>query len=504
MALFNSIVSWAMRKRVHQIELFMKYPMEVQSELLQQLIVKAKDTEWGKKYSYKSIESVKEYQERVPVSTYEDYFPYIERILKGEKNVIWPTEIAWFSKSSGTTNAKSKFIPVSPEALEDCHYKAGKDMLSLYLNNFPATALFSGKSLVLGGTHQVNHLNPKTSYGDVSGVIMENLPWWAQLIRTPNLKIALMDEWETKIDKMVDHTIEQNVTSLAGVPTWTLVLLQKILERTGEKDISQIWPNLELFAHGAVAFEPYRALFKQLIPSDKMNYQEVYNASEGFFAIQDQPGSSDLLLMLDYGIFYEFIPMDEWGNERPTTLTLEEVEINKNYAMIISTNAGLWRYNIGDTIKFTSTNPFRVRITGRTKHFINAFGEELVIENADDAITYACNETAAILNNYTAAPVYFAEGNNGSHEWLIEFEKEPENLTNFNHILDSRLKEINSDYEAKRYQSIALSAPKIHQLEKGTFHKWMNKRGKVGGQNKVPRLCNDREFVDDILEMIKH
>ena len=500
---FNTILTWAMKKRIHQMELFLLYPMDVQKEVLFGLIKKASNTEWGKKYDFKSITSIKDFQERVPISTYEQLFPYIERVMKGEKNILWSTEIEWFSKSSGTTNAKSKFIPVSPEALEDCHYKAGKDMLSMYVNNFPAKAPFTGRSLVLGGTHQINHLNPKTSYGDVSGVIMENLPWWAQIIRTPSLKVALLDKWEEKIDLMVKETKSQNVTSLAGVPTWTLILLQKMLENTGKKSILEVWPNLEWFAHGAVAFGPYRELFKQLIPSEEMNYQEVYNASEGFFGIQDDPHRNDMLLMLDYGIFYEFIPMEDWEEEHPKTLTIEEVELNKSYAVIISTNAGLWRYSIGDTVKFTSLKPHRIKISGRTKHFINAFGEELVIENADTAITFACHETGAVLNNYTAAPIYFSEGQNGGHEWLIEFEKDPADFQKFCALLDSKLQEINSDYEAKRYQNIALSPPKVHSLAKGTFYEWMSKRNKIGGQHKVPRLSNTREYVEDILEMIK-
>ena len=503
MAIFNSILTWAMKKRIHQMELFLQFPADVQRELLFALVNKSKNTEWGVKYGYKDITTIAQFQEQVPISSYEELYPYIERLMKGESNILWPTKIEWFSKSSGTTNDRSKFIPVSPEALEDCHYKAGKDMLSLYVNNFPAKAPFAGKSLVLGGTHQINHLNPKTSYGDVSGVIMENLPWWAQLMRTPSLKIALLDTWEFKIEKMAEETIKQNVTSLAGVPTWTLVLLQRILEQTGKKNLLEIWPNLELFVHGAVSFDPYRALFKELIPTDQMNYQEVYNASEGFFAIQDDPTRNDLLLMLDYGIFYEFIPMEEWNNEHPTTYTIGEVELNKNYAVVISTNAGLWRYKIGDTVRFTSKEPYRIKITGRTKHFINAFGEEVVIENAEDALTFATKHTNALISNYTAAPIYFSQNNNGGHEWLIEFDTPPSDFNKFCELLDQRLREINSDYDAKRYQDIALSKPKVHLLEKGTFYKWMNKRGKLGGQNKVPRLANTREYIDDILEMLR-
>ncbi|MCH8319184.1 MAG: GH3 auxin-responsive promoter family protein [Bacteroidetes bacterium] len=539
MALLNSIFTWIMKKRIHQIELFMKYPHEVQGELIKNLISTAKDTEWGRKYDYAGIRSIDTFKERVPISSYEVFFPCIERIMKGEQNVLWPSDIKWFAKSSGTTNNRSKFIPVSEEALQECHYKGGKDLLSIYINNFPETELFSGKGLAMGGSHQENEFNPGTYYGDVSAVIMQNLPLWAQFIRTPNLKIALMDNWEEKMEKIAKITIKKKVTSLAGVPTWTVVLLRKILELTGKKDIHEVWPDLELFTHGAVSFTPYKELFKALIPSEKMNYLEIYNASEGFFGIQDRLDSDELLLMLDYGIFYEFMPIDELEKEHPKTLNLDEVELDKNYALVISTNAGLWRYSIGDTIKFTSLSPYRIKVSGRTKHFINAFGEEVIIDNAEVAVARACEETGAVLNDYTAAPIYFASppekekrgigeterkktkrftdspihpftdsvrnsgsGTGGGHEWLIEFEKEPDDLNEFARILDNTLKEVNSDYEAKRYKDMALQMPVIHKLPAGTFYKWMKKRGKLGGQNKVPRLSNTREYVDDILAQI--
>ena len=555
MAILNSIFTWIMKKRIHQIELFMKYPHEVQQELIKNLISTAKDTEWGRKYDYAGIKSIDTFKERVPISSYEVFFPCIERIMKGEQNVLWPSDIKWFAKSSGTTNNRSKFIPVSEEALEECHYKGGKDMLSIYINNFPETALFSGKGLAMGGSHQENEFNPGTFYGDVSAVIMQNLPLWAQFIRTPNLKIALMDKWEEKMEKIAKTTINKKVTSLAGVPTWTVVLLRKILELTGKKHIHEVWPDLELFTHGAVSFTPYKELFKVLIPSEKMNYLEIYSASEGFFSIQDRLDSDEMLLMLDYGIFYEFIPIDELDKEHPKTLNLDEVELDKNYALVISTNAGLWRYLIGDTIKFTSLSPYRIKVSGRTKHFINAFGEEVIIDNAEVAITKACEETGAVLNDYTAAPIYFRSppltpsppkspqrgdfptplpkgkgdsksdgkvpplggtmssghrasiaggrgAGGGGHEWLIEFEKEPHDLNEFAIILDNTLKEVNSDYEAKRYKDMALQMPVIHKLPAGTFYKWMKKRGKLGGQNKVPRLSNTREYVDDILAQI--
>ncbi len=485
------------------MELFMRYPHDVQDELLQGLIKKAKDTEWGLKYDYRSTNNVETFQERVPISSYEDLFPLIDRMMKGESDVLWPGHIDWYAKSSGTTNAKSKFIPVSEDALEDCHFRGGKDMLSLYVNNYPNENLFKGKGLLIGGTHQPNPQNPKTFYGDLSAVIMENMPFWMHLLRVPSMKTALLEEWETKIERMILETESENVTSITGVPTWTLVLIQRILKKHHKDNLLDIWPNLELYIHGAVSFDPYRALFHKLIPSDQMSYLETYNASEGFFGIQDQPDSNDMLLMLDYGIYYEFIPIDELSKEKPKALTLSEVELDTNYAIIMTTNAGLWRYKIGDTIRFTCLNPYRIRISGRTKHFINAFGEEVIVENADEAIRYACEKTNSVLNNYTAAPRYMSENESfGGHEWLIEFEIAPKDIEHFSYHLDKRLKEVNSDYDAKRYKDLALKQPVVTILEKGTFYEWMRQKGKLGGQNKVPRLCNDRKHVDSILEMI--
>lgn len=491
-----------MKKRIHQIDLFKKYPHEVQEELFHNLIDTAKNTEWGKTYGYKNIDSVKEFQERVPVSTYEDLFPYIEKVLKGEQNVLWPSKVEWLAKSSGTTNARSKFIPVTPESLEDCHYKGGKDMLSIYVNNYPDTKLFTGKALSIGGSHRPSEYNSKVSCGDVSAVIMQNLPIWAEAMRTPPLKVALMDNWEEKIEKMVEVTVPENVTSLSGVPTWTYVLLKRILEVTGKSNILEVWPNLELFTHGAVAFGPYRQLFKEIIPSGQMHYLEVYNASEGFFGIQDQRNTEDeMLLMLDYGVYYEFIPMDQFEEEHPKILTLDQVELGKNYALVISTNAGLWRYKIGDTIRFTSLSPYRIKISGRTKHFINAFGEEVIVENAEVAITEACNTTGAIISNFTAAPVYMESGKRGGHEWLIEFEKEPDSLQRFTQVLDDTLRQVNSDYDAKRQKDIALQEPIVHAVPQGTFMSWLRHKGKLGGQNKIPRLSNTREYLEEIMEV---
>ncbi|MFY0607536.1 MAG: GH3 auxin-responsive promoter family protein [Cyclobacteriaceae bacterium] len=493
-----------MKKRIHDIELFMKYPHEVQEELLISLLDRAANTAYGKQYDFSSILNSREFQERVPIVTYEELFPYIDRLMQGEQNLLWPTEVRWFAKSSGTTNARSKFIPVSNEALEDCHYKGGKDMLSIYMNNYPETKMFAGKNLVIGGSQQVNQFdkNGKSYYGDVSAVLLKNLPFWAQMVRTPSMDIALMDEWEEKIEKMAQYTANENVTSISGVPTWTIVLLERILEIKGAKSIPEVWPNLEVFIHGAVAFTPYEKLFQSLIPSPNMHYMETYNASEGFFGIQDQTDSKDMLLMLDYGIYYEFIPAEEWDSENPKTLQLDQVELGKNYAIVITTNAGLWRYKIGDTIRFTSLDPHRIRISGRTKHYINAFGEELIIENAEEAIAYACEKTDAEIENFTAGPKYLESGKQGSHEWVIEFNKAPDNIHRFGQVLDERIREINSDYDAKRHRDIALVAPDIHTAKPGTFYNWMKKRGKLGGQHKVPRLSNNREYIEDLLEMM--
>jgi hypothetical protein len=491
-----------MKKRMHQIELFIKYPYDVQDEWFQTLISSAKNTEWGKKYGYESIIYQDQFKERVPLQTYDTLKPYIEKMLNGEHNILWPSEIKWYAKSSGTTNDRSKFIPVSEEAMEECHFKGGKDLLSLYCNNCPDTKIFDGKCLVLGGSHQINQLNADSSFGDLSAVLIKNLPFWAEFYRTPDMSITLMDNFEEKIEKMARATIDVNVTNISGVPTWNIVLAKRILEITGKDNLLEVWPNLEFYFHGAVNFKPYREQFKKLIPSENMYYLETYNASEGFFGIQDQPNSEEMLLMLDYGIYYEFLPMEDINKENPKTLRLDEVELNKNYALIISTNAGLWRYMIGDTIKFTSLTPHRIQITGRTKHFINAFGEELIIDNAEKGLSKACQETGAIIRDYTACPIYFQGNEAGGHEWIIEFEKKPDNLERFTDVMDQTLREVNSDYDAKRFKDMALSRPLVHLAPDGTFYEWMKSRGKLGGQHKVPRLANDRGYVEEILKMI--
>ena len=488
-----------MKQRIHQIELFVKYPMEVQEEWFRKLIQSGRFSEWGHMYDYASIKTVADYQSRVPVQDYDTLKPFINRLRQGEQRLLWSSDVRWFAKSSGTTSDKSKFIPVTNEALEECHFKGGKDLLSIYCNNHPETGLFNGKLLSLGGSHQINSFENDSFYGDLSAILIQNLPYWIQLFRTPEISIALMDEWEEKIEKMALTTSREDVTNISGVPSWTLVLLQRILEITGKKNINEVWPNLELFIHGAVNFKPYQEQFHRLIPNSGMNYYETYNASEGFFGIQDRHRSDDMLLMLDYGIFYEFIPMDDFGSDNPKALTLDQVKTGENYAILITTNAGLWRYKIGDTVMFTSLNPFRIRITGRTAHFINAFGEELIVDNAEMAITSTCRKTGAVVREYTAGPVYYSDTSCGAHEWLIEFEKSPANADEFSFVLDQELKNVNSDYEAKRYKDMALRPPLVRIMPTDTFYRWLKSKEKLGGQHKVPRLSNDRKIVEDVL-----
>lgn len=503
MALLSSFLSWWMKKRIHQIELFIKYPHEVQQDVFQKLISSAQNTEWGKKHDYYSVKSIQDYRNRVPMQDYDSMKPFIQRLMSGEQNILWPSEIKWFAKSSGTTSDKSKFIPVSYEAIEDCHFKGAKDLLSIYCNNHSLTKIFTGKGLTLGGSNHINTPNNESYYGDISAILIQNLPFWADFIRTPDISIALMDKWEEKIEMMAQATAYENVTNISGVPTWAVVLAKRILEIRGKDNLTEVWPNLELFIHGAVSFVPYREQFHQLIPSANMHYLETYNASEGFFGIQDTEDLDEMLLMLDYGIFYEFIPMEEIGKENPKAIGLENVETEKNYALVISTNAGLWRYMIGDTIKFTSLSPYRIKITGRTKLFINAFGEEVIIDNAENAVRIACEKTDAMIKDYTVAPVYFSNNEKAAHEWLIEFEKPPVSLEFFTDVLDNALKSLNSDYEAKRYNDMALRKPIIRILPEDTFFHWLKSKGKLGGQHKVPRLSNDRTIVEEILQMVK-
>jgi hypothetical protein len=496
--LFNSIASWLLKKRYHQIELFLKYPEEVQQEVLQQLLEFADETLLGQKYGFEEITSYEEFASRVPLVTYEEFEPLIERSRRGEQNLFWPTEIRWFAKSSGTTNARSKFIPVSAEALEDCHYKSGKDLLCLYLNNNPDSNLFKGKSLRLGGSKELYKDND-TYFGDLSAILIDNMPFWAELSSTPSNKVSLMSEWEEKLEAIIEESIRENVTSLAGVPSWMLVLLNRVLEKTGKEHLFEVWDQLEVYFHGGVNFNPYREQYSRLLPSNRFRYYEIYNASEGFFAIQDQNNSQDLLLMLDYGIFYEFIPMESYGTPSQKALPLWEVQTGVNYAIVITTNAGLWRYQIGDTVRFISTDPYRIRVTGRTKHHINVFGEELIIENAETALETSCAQTGASIAEYTVAPVFMDGREQGAHEWLIEFREAPGNLEEFGACLDRALRTLNSDYDAKRYKNMTLNPPRIHRARPNLFYDWLKSQGKLGGQHKVPRLSNQRDLMEELL-----
>ncbi len=500
--MLNGVVTWLMKKRGHQRDLFLYYPFDVQSDVLSQLLTKAAQTEFGIRHGFNSIQTKDEFRNRVPLQDYDSLKPFIERHRAGEQNVLWPTPIKWFAKSSGTTSDRSKFIPVSQEALDDCHFKGGKDMLSIYCQNNPETQLFSGKGLSVGGSHRIDEVNQDIYYGDLSAVLLQNLPFWTEFYRTPKLEVALMDEWESKIEEMVRITIDQDITNIQGVPSWTLVLLQRVLEVTGKATILEVWPNLEVFFHGAVSFLPYRKQFETVIGGRGIHYMETYNASEGFFAMQDRPTSEEMLLMLDYGIYYEFIPMEEWESPQPRTLLLEEVELGRNYALVISTNAGLWRYRIGDTIQFTSLQPHRIRITGRTKHFINAFGEEVIIDNAEQALKVACEKSDALIRDYTAGPLYLDGKAKGRHEWLIEFAKLPADMDFFTETLDTALKSLNSDYEAKRYRNLVLERPLVSNIPNGTFYNWLKVKGKLGGQHKVPRLSNDRQYLTEISALL--
>lgn len=497
MGIFPSIIKWLYNKRLEQIDLFRKHPFETQNEVLFRLLARASETEIGKEYDFHSIDSIEDYKSRVPVRTYEDIAPYITRLRNGESNIFWPGEIRWFAKSAGTTDSKSKFIPITTDALEDCHFRGGKDILALYATRNLNTGIFRGKGLTLGGSHRVNKFSNDSLYGDLSAILIETAPFWVDIIRTPKTEIALLEDFEEKLVKLTQSTVNENVTSLSGVPSWYLVLLNYVLDYTGKNNILEVWPNLEVFFHGGINFEPYRNQFKKIIPSDRMNYMESYNASEGFFGLQDDPGSSDMLLMLDLGVFFEFIPASKIGDFNGSPLHIGEVSTGVNYAVVISTNGGLWRYMIGDTIIFTSLYPHKFRITGRTRHFINAFGEEVIMENAEKSISIACRETGAVVSEYTAGPVYMSGHTKGSHEWIIEFEKEPDSITKFTKTLDLTLQSVNSDYEAKRKKDVTLLPPVVRIVPRGTFIEWFRRNNKLGGQNKMPRLSNDRQYIEE-------
>jgi len=501
MSFIPSIINWFNTRRLHQIELFKKYPMETQQETLFRLLMRSQDTFWGSQYNYSSIDSPAMFRDKVPLQTYEDLIPYVNRLREGEKNLLWPGEVKYFAKSSGTTSTKSKFIPVTKESLEDTHYRGAKDSLAIYSSLNPETGIFSGKGLILGGSHHVNNFNNESLYGDLSAILLENAPVYSELIRTPPAKIALIEDFEEKMKKITETTLNLNVTSISGVPSWYLVLIRYILKTTGKENLHEVWPNLEVFFHGGIRFAPYKEIYRKLLPDPRMRYMETYNASEGFFALQDDPSDSSMLLMLDYGIYYEFIPADEITLENPRVLNIGEVQKGVNYAIVISTDGGLWRYIIGDTVTFTSLMPHKIKITGRTKHFINAFGEEIIIDNAEKALERACQRTGAHIIEYTAGPVFMGNESKGSHEWVIEFDKDPDDIERFAEILDTTLKSVNSDYEAKRFKDLTLTKPIVRVVPEGTFYKWFKENNKLGGQNKMPRLSNNREFVEGILKI---
>lgn len=504
----NELFKWIIKLRLSQVEEVRNRPFDLQSKWFDFLLSNSLVTDFGKEHSFSTISTYSDFQKNVPLQSYETLKPFIERAINGRENVLWKGKTNWFSKSSGTTSDRSKLIPVSEESLFENHYRAGKDLLANYYEIFEDAQLFAGKTLVVGGSSQVNELSENSYTGDLSAIILKNLPWWVEMKRTPSKETALMSDWEQKIEKMALETMDEDVRILSGVPSWTLVLCHRIMELKNTKNLLDVWPNLELFMHGGVNFEPYRNEFKNIIPSERMNYIETYNASEGMFGFQDCLNAKDMLLLLDHGIFYEFIPMSEFdGTNSQTVLTLEQVQIGVNYAVVISTIGGLWRYIIGDTIKFTSNQPYRFRVTGRTKSFINAFGEELIVDNAENAISQTAEAFDAQVMNYTAGPVFMSFGESektkGQHEWIIEFLNEPKDKESFVAMLDQNLRRINSDYDAKRTNDIAFLAPKVHFAPKGTFDNWLKSKNKIGGQHKIPRLSNDRSILEEVLTFIK-
>ncbi|MDR1227274.1 MAG: GH3 auxin-responsive promoter family protein [Prevotellaceae bacterium] len=502
MPILNSIYNFVTKSRLSEVEFFCQDPFHVQEFQFRLLITQARDTEFGRRHDFASIKSIDTYQQRVPVHEYGDFSPYIERMMSGEPNILWNTEVKWFAKSSGTTAEKSKFIPVSTESLDMCHYRGAKDVLAFYLNQCPESNILSGKGLTLGGSHQIGKLGAGNTYcGDLSAILIENAPFITDFVRTPAKEVALIPDFEEKIAKIAAQTLGENVVQFVGVPSWNLVLMRYLLTHAGKNNLLEIWPNLELFIHGGVSFTPYREQFKKIIPSDNMRYMETYNASEGFFGIQNDLNDSGMMLMLDYGIFYEFISMSEFGSPTARALTIADVKTGENYAMVITTNGGLFRYLIGDTVEFTSLLPHKIKITGRTKHYINVFGEELMVNNAESALQTACLATNAVVRDYTVAPIFMSVDKKGGHEWLIEFEHEPTCLKTFTTILDEALCAVNSDYEAKRSKNTTLEMPLVQSLKPQTFYEWMRRRGKLGGQHKVPRLFNTREYADRLLDI---
>tara|TARA_B100001758_G_C18409260_1_gene614398 strand:- start:612 stop:2153 length:1542 start_codon:yes stop_codon:yes gene_type:complete len=493
----NSILSTIIKKRINKISYSIQNPLETQDIVLKELLKKGKRTHFGNEHNMSTINNYNEFRDNIPIRTYEEIYQYIERIMSGEKNVLWPGNVKWLAKSSGTTNSSSKYIPITNDSLHYCHFKGGKDMLALYTNNFPNRNIYNGKGLMLGG----NINKSKTIHnGDLSAILIKEFPFWVSYHRVPDINTALMSNWEEKIEKITNQAIKENITNITGVPSWMLILLKNILQKSNKKNLLELWPNIEVYMHGGVNFKPYKKLFEELIPTKKMNYLEGYNASEGFFAIQDQKNSKGLLLMLDYGIFYEFIEIEKYRLEEYETILLEEVKLSKEYVMVITTNAGLWRYIIGDVIEFVSVNPYRINIIGRTSAYINVFGEEVIVNNTDEALFLTCRDLGIIAKEYTVAPI-FINNSAGKHQWLIEFESRPENINLFKRKLDSNLQKLNSDYAAKRSNELIMGIPDIILLEKDEFYVWLKTKGKLGGQHKIPRLSNSRKVIEEILEI---
>ncbi|MBV7441159.1 GH3 auxin-responsive promoter family protein [Weeksellaceae bacterium TAE3-ERU29] len=497
--LVNKIASFVSSSYVDKIKEIRNNPIECQHRIFKELLEKGQKTEYGEKYKFSQIKSYEDFREKVPVVTYEELEPEIEKARKGKLNVLWPGKTQWFAKSSGTTNAKSKFIPITKESLEGNHFTCGKMLFANYLNNHPDTVMFTKKNLRIGGSADL-YQEYGTKYGDLSAIMIDNLPFWTNFLNTPNREISLLSDWNIKLDAIAKTAIKEGVGSLTGVPSWMLVLLNHCLKLTNSTHLHEIWPDLEVFFHGGISFKPYLKNYEEICDKP-MRYYEIYNASEGYIAMQDLPNSKDLLLMLNTEIFFEFIPMKNNSLEERYAIPLEEVKVGENYAVVITTNGGLWRYMIGDTVRFKSVNPYRVVVSGRTKHYINAFGEEIIIENAEEALHFASTNTHAKIKEYTGAPVFMKDKEKGRHEWVIEFERQPDDFEKFCNLFDEKLKSINSDYEAKRYNNMTLNPPIIHIANQDLFYKWMESRGKLGGQNKVPRLCNDREYIDPLLKM---
>lgn len=495
----TSIIRPFLVKRAGRLDRYATQTADIQQRVLQQLLSKAADTEYGQRFGFDSIRSYDDFAQRVPLNSYEELKGYIDRMRHGEKHVLWPGQVQWYAKSSGTTNDKSKFIPVSKQCLHDTHYAGGTDAVCLYLRNNPKSRIFDGRALILGGSHAPNYNLPHSLVGDLSAILIEHINPLVNLVRVPSKRVALLADFEEKRDLIARRAMQCRITNLSGVPSWMMAVITRVLEFSGKDTLDQVWPHLEVFFHGGVAFTPYREQYQRLIPSQGMHYMETYNASEGFFGLQNDPADPAMLLMIDYGVFYEFIPLEEVGRPDAHALPLWQVECDRQYAMVISTSGGLWRYQIGDTVRFTSTEPYKFVISGRTKSFINAFGEELVVDNAEKGLQEACRLTGARVSEYTAAPVFMDNAGRCRHQWVVEFDKAPADTEAFARCLDEALQRINSDYEAKRYKDITLQRLELISAPRGLFNEWLKSRGKLGGQHKVPRLSNNRDIIEQVL-----